>query len=249
MPTLHRIEETPDNPYRLGRHIELDPRSLLYATAETPHPIKPLEWLAPIPTLDQGQLGSCVGNAATRHLAALLGVSGIAEAALAGKTLSATDARQDEQFAVEVYHESTVADGYPGTYPPTDTGSSGLGACRALKKAGLIHSYHWATTLRAWATLMQKGGTIIGVPWYEAWFSPSNDGFVDNGNWQDSGIAGGHEVYVEAIEAWDDQDPSKAIFRVHNSWGDGWGDHGCFRMRGSTYNVIRPQTDIKQFVR
>ena len=232
----------------LGRHLELDARSLSYAVDEATI-IKPAEWLAPIPTLDQGNLGSCTGNAGTRHLAALYGAADLAQIVLAGKTLSADDAIADEAFAVEVYHGATIKDGFKGTYPPDDTGSSGLGVCKALKSAKLISSYRWALSARAWATLLQSGGTIIGTPWFNSWFHPTADGFVDTGDWERSGVAGGHELYVEALEAWDDRDPDKCIVRFHNSWGDSWGDHGCGRMRLSTYQTLKSQIDVKQFVR
>ena len=65
---LERLVEKAGNPYRLGRHIELDERSLGYRLQQSPT-IKPAEHISPIPILDQGNLGSCVGNAATRHLA------------------------------------------------------------------------------------------------------------------------------------------------------------------------------------
>jgi hypothetical protein len=243
---LHRFDENVHDGMRLGRHAELDARSLQFTVQEAKI-IKPAEWLPAIPTLDQGNLGSCVGNAGTYALSAL-DRANLAAVTLAGKSLSPTDAALNEQFAVELYHESTINDGYPGTYPPDDTGSSGLGACKSLAKAKLIARYTWATSLRQLATLLQTRGVIMGWPWYESWFQPDNHGFVDHGNWQASGVAGGHELYFEALEAWDDNDLSKVVFRFHNSWNDSWGDHGCGRITGATYNTLRTQVDAKQYV-
>jgi hypothetical protein len=244
-----RFEEKPGNLYRLGRHMELDSESLPFAVQATRQPIKPVDWPAPLPILNQGQTGSCTGNAGTRHLAALYGAADLGKISLDGRALNGTDAGTDEQFALALYHEATVKDGFPGIYPPNDTGSSGLAVCKALKAAKQITAYHWATSLRAWATLMQTSGTIIGMPWYESFFSPDAQGFIDSGNWEASGVAGGHEIYVVAIEAWDDNDPSKVVFRLDNSWNTSWGDHGSFRMRGSTYVRLKGQIDIKQFRR
>jgi len=244
---LERLVEKAGNPYRLGRHIELDPRSLGYRLQQSPS-IKPAEHLSPIPILDQGNLGSCVGNAATRHLAAIYGpdMSGIL---LHGRTLT-LDPDTDERFAVELYHAATVKDGFPGVYPPNDTGSSGLGAMRALKEAHLISAYHWATSLRGFASMLQRGSCIIGMPWYEAFFNPDTHGFIDaDTHWAGSGLAGGHEVYVAALEAWDDRDSRKVVFRLDNSWGTSWGAHGSFRMHGSTYIMLRHQIDLKQATR
>ena len=39
------------------------------------------------------------------------------------------DATAGEQFAVALYSDATKVDAYPGTYPPDDTGSSGLAIC------------------------------------------------------------------------------------------------------------------------
>lgn len=246
----HRYIEhiRPDRP-RLGRHLELDGRSLAYLTEGDPAmasvQIRPTEWLCPLPVLDQGHIGSCTGHAGVEALAALYASTG-RSLMLDGRTLG-DDPVQDELFALDVYHLATVADGFQGTYPPDDSGSSGLGVCRALKKAGLIGRYTWATSLHAIGLAFQRGGQIIGMPWLEAMFQPAADGFIDHDpHWSDSGVAGGHELYLEALEAWDDRDPARVIIRFRQSWGASWGDHGSGRMRGSTYLALRQQIDVKQ---
>lgn len=247
----HRYDEKADKQFPLGRHIELDARSLAYTVEGTPEfpykPIAPAEWMSGITTLNQGHLGSCTGNAGTYHLASALGANNLGKAVLAGKTLTNYDAAKNEEFAVELYHEASVADGFPGDYPPDDTGSSGLAICKVLKKAGLIKGYQWVTTVRGVAAALQTGGVIIGTPWYEAWFTPDSKGFVDNGAWTTSPIAGGHEIYIEALESYDSRDPRKSVIRFRNSWGDGWGDHGAGRMTLSTYNALKQQIDVKQY--
>lgn len=238
---------------RLGRHLELDARSLAYLAESEPElakvQITPREWVCPLPILDQGQLGSCVGNAGTEALAALYAPAHVPEV-WDGAILNYDDAVRAESFAVELYHEATVMDGFKGTYPPDDTGSSGLGACRALKKAGLISRYTWATNLHAIGLAFQRGGVLIGMPWLNAFYNPDAHGFIDSDpNWQNSGVAGGHELYAEALETWDDTDPSKVVIRLRNHWRASWGDHGYGRMRGSTYMALRQQVDVKQLVR
>ncbi len=252
----HRFEENiREGVPRLGRHLVLDARSLAYtiedkiAQWDWAVPIKPAEHLPAIGVIDQGRLGSCTGNAGTYAVSALYGATGLASVHLDGQSLSPADAARDERFAVALYHEATLDDGFPGTYPPDDTGSSGLGVCRALKAAGLIDRYTWAVGLHGLATLLQRGGVMIGTPWYNAFFQPDAHGFIDSDpHWQNSGIAGGHEVFVEALEAWDAMDPSKSVVRFVNSWGV-WGDHGRGRMRLSTYVALRQQIDCKQLGR
>jgi hypothetical protein len=249
---LHRFEEVVHEGQRLGRHLALDARSLAYAIERELEvlagvSIRPADHHSPLPVLDQGNLGSCTGNAGTYATAALVGAAGLNRLQLHNLALSG-NAVLDEKWAVELYSDATVDDGFPGTYPPDDTGSSGLGVARALKAAGLIGRYVWATSLQGFATLLQRGGVLMGTPWLEAWFEPDADGFVDSDpGWVNTPVAGGHEVYVEALESWDDRDPHASVIRFRNSWGDEWGDHGSGRMRLSTYVLLKSQgIDLKQ---
>lgn len=249
---LHRFDEAVREGARLGRHLELDARSLAYAVEReleallrSPH-IRPVEHLPTIGILDQGNLGSCTGNAGAYALSSLVGSERLSQVRLDGLGLSSDDATANERFAVALYHEATVEDGFPGTYPPDDSGSSGIGVCRALKRAELIGRYRWATTARGFAAMLQDGGVMLGLPWYSAFFDPSPAGFIDADlRWMQSGIAGGHEVFCEAIEAWDNRDLNRCILRFSNSWSRGWGASGRGRLRMSTYEAIKQQCDVK----
>ena len=252
---LHKFEEAVREGMRLGRHLALDARSLAYTVEQeladlAGVSIRPADHHSPLPVLDQGNLGSCTGNAGTYAIAALAGAANLAKLKLPGLSRGlGGDPLADEDWAVELYHEASVDDGFPGSYPPDDTGSSGLGVCRALKGAGLVGRYTWATSLHGFGVLLQRGGVLMGTPWFEAWFDPDADGFVDSDpSWSRSGVAGGHEIYIEALESWDDRDPSKSVIRFRNSWGSAWSDHGSGRMRLSTYVLLKSQgIDLKQF--
>src|SRR3954447_21394317 len=80
-------------------------RALSYAV-----PVQPKSWKRARIPLDQGQLGSCTGNACEMACYEMPGHS-----AKVTKT---------EAQAVALYRRATVLDGFPGTYPPEDTGSS-----------------------------------------------------------------------------------------------------------------------------
>ena len=235
-----KFEELAGNAYRLGRNAWFDAQSLAYmvendvASMVTP---KSKSWTRRVPILDQGQLGSCTGNAGT----GTAGTDPYYDAIKAA--FAAAIGKFDEPAAVNLYHLATIADGYPGTYPPDDTGSSGLAVCKVLKAKGVIGGYRWARSPHGLAALLQAGPVMWGAPWYEGWFNPDRNGFVDQGNWGQ--VAGGHEFENFEIEV-NTQDFYKSVLTFDNSWGTSWGDAGRFRMYLSSYERISG-IDLKQF--
>jgi hypothetical protein len=264
------IRKYPMHP-RLGRHQVLDSRSLDhaidYGIDATATKLCTVDHEPPCPVLDQENLhaqgisvraifpdtqglddadalGSCVGNATVAHLTERVGMPRI--------KLTPDSPAAGEVLAIERYHRATEYDSdLADEYPNIDCGSSGLGSARACKTDGLISSYRHATTARGLLTLAQDGTVLIGMPWYQAMFDPDPHGFVDTGRWVYSGVAGGHEVCLTAVEklvlVGTEPDPANTVLRFRNSWGAGWGDHGSFRMRLSTYILLRRQIDVIQF--
>ena len=149
---------------------------------------KSRHWERVLSVLDQGQLGSCTGNAGT----GALGTQPFYDAVGSSVLLDPNDEAAAEQFAVQLYSDATVVDGYPGNYPPEDTGSSGLAICKVLKSRGTINGYRRACGSRAPAScwLLQNGPVLQGMPWYNAFFTPDPQGFIDTDpNWPSSGVA------------------------------------------------------------
>lgn len=217
----------PGGPYRLGRHVEHDPRSLAYAHGVLPKSaIKSVEWTRRIPILDQGNLGSCTGNAGT----GLLGTDSAGRTASTKVTITPAGAAAshgvfvagtydlDEAFAVWLYKLATILDGVSGTYPPDDTGSTGIGVAKALKALGLAGSYTHAFSIAALNSAVQYGGVLIGIVWPQSAFDTANDGriLVD----KTSPIAGGHELELCKYDA------AAGEYWVPNSWNTTWGDKG-----------------------
>jgi hypothetical protein len=85
------------------------------------------------------------------------------------------------------------------------------------------------------------------MPWYEAFFQPDKNGFIDsNLNWSTSGLAGGHEIEAVAVDL-DMKDLGNSVITYCNSWTESWGDAGRFRMRLRTYDLLH-SVDLKQLV-
>ena len=128
----------------------------------------------------------------------------------------------DEALCVDVYGQATRLDDYEGEYPPTDTGSSGLGVAKALSARGLISGYTHAFSLDDALRALSIAPVIIGINWYNNFFTPTKSGVISVG--KNDEVAGGHEVLLDEI------DTSKNLVGGTNSWGESWGVGGRFYM-------------------
>jgi hypothetical protein len=205
---------TPADP-RLGRHVQHDPRSLRYAVGVLPKTaFRSVDWTRRAPIFDQGSVGSCTGNAA----AGLVGTDCLARTGLTSVEVSGNVLPVNEALAVHLYGLATQLDEWPGAYPPDDTGSSGLGAAKALVQLGLATSYQHAFSIDALKSALQSGPVMVGTVWLESMFDAGSNGVltVDRG----SRVVGGHEYVISAYDA------SHRAYRIDNSWGESWGVRG-----------------------
>lgn len=211
---------------RLGRHIEHDVRSLAHAVdvglMELAAPIETVHWPRYSPILDQGDLGSCTGNALTGWLGCAPYCRDEAEAA-----------RFDESVAVQIYETATRLDSFPGSYPPDDTGSTGLAVCKAAKRLGYIGRYGWALTTAGMLRALRLSPVIVGIAWYDSFDHPGPDGLVTLPG--SARVRGGHEVLVRGY------DHEAGILELDNSWGTGWGVNGSFKMPLSVWQTLQAQ--------
>lgn len=207
--TIHAaVLEQRGGPYRLGRHVIQDSRSIDWdARAVTrPRPLKTTihEFLAD--PWDQGNIGSCTANA-------MLGC-------LMSKPLHQEGWAFTEDDAVEFYREETRLDDtdIPGQYEPDDTGSSGLWSAKVAKARGYIwqyrHAFHFSTVLHA---LMDQP-VSFGTSWYDSMYEPDTEHRIRVDF--SSRLDGGHQVCLAGL------DVEREAVLVRNSWGTGWGDGG-----------------------
>jgi Papain family cysteine protease len=243
----HRFDEVEHEGMRLGRNLWLDGRSLRHmienSAAEMGHTLASTHWSRVLPILDQGKLGSCTGNAGT----GALGTEPFYTTTGVNVLPPTTDELACEGFAVKLYEDATVVDGYPGEYPPDDTGSSGLAICKVLRTRNTISGYRFARSAHGFLQLLQRGPVLQGMPWYDAFFTPDSSAFIDSDpSWQSSRLAGGHEVEAVGVDI-DSKDVFDSVITYANSWSTGWGDAGYFRMRLRTYEQLE-SVDLKQYV-
>ncbi len=242
-----------------------------------------VDWESPIPVLDQEDLfaqgidtatlikgaqrvdalGSCVANASAAHLGQVMQAAGEppVNATVMGRELSDVSPVVSERWAICFYHLITDETGDPAQeWPPDDCGSNGYYAGTELETLGYIHSFLSPSSVLALVSVMQTASAMVGGPWFNSWMEPDALGFIDgNGSTEaiqaaiDSGVAGGHERQVAAIEHLVvDQaghiDWQRSVVRERNSWSTAWADHGSHYVHLSTYMALGAQNDYKQFV-
>lgn len=200
---------------RLGRHVKHDPRSLRYQVpAGALGDLKSIRHKRYVPVLDQGDLGSCTGNAAL----GAVGTGAVFEALSAALQPSTSDATADEKEAVQLYSAATQLDDYDGSYPPDDTGSDGLSVAKACQQAGLISGYQHATSLEAALTALAAQAVITGVNWYDSFDQPADNGLITIT--KRASVRGGHEFELEQL------DVENRLVWFTNSWTEQWGVDG-----------------------
>lgn len=243
---MSRVIERERLPYhpRLGRSVNHDSESRRYAIPERDVPIKSVQHRRSVPIFDQGDLGSCTGNAG-------VGCTGTGSFYGTLNSLALTYA-WDESGAVGLYGRATAIDSYAGTYPPDDTGSDGLSVAKALKEAGEISGYLWAFTPDAARQALMSTPLITGISWYEGMFNSDPSGQVT----VSGPLAGGHEIVIVGYVPRGTTPSNDDRVWFDNSWGTGWGvsrpgqpTAGSFWMAWGAYaELLADNGDVTQFV-
>jgi hypothetical protein len=231
-------ERIPSTDPRLRRHIHHDSESWRYPFPTAGLSIQSVTHTRLIPVLDQGQVGSCTGNAGIGCLGTDPYYASLREDV--GKQLGAGTTGVyplDEAGAVRLYSDAEVIDG-DGPYPPNDNGSSGLSIARVLKAAGEIAGYTHTFTPDDALKALTVTPFITGVSWYEGMFTPDDDGRVH----PTGRLAGGHEFVADQLDA----ELGRVWFT--NSWGTSWGLGGRFYLTFGDYgDLLADQGDVTIF--
>ena len=168
------------------------------------------------PIFDQGQLGSCTGNAAAGWLA----TDNALRAGLATYPQGSARHAIDEDYAVALYSQATMLDPYDGTYPPEDTGSDGLSVTKVLQQNSFVDSYQHCFDVPTVLAALQFGPVLVGTAWHEDMFQPDDRGLVK----PTGAVVGGHEYLLCEYDA----TAGEVVFA--KSWGTSWGYYGYGRM-------------------
>lgn len=201
--------QIPSDDPRLRRHVHHDDRSRDYAFPTAGLDIVSAVHTRHIPILDQGQVGSCTGNAGIGALGTDPVNAGIVWPD------GSTPFDLDETGALTLYSAAEVIDG-DGPYPPNDNGSSGLSIAQVIKSYGIIagytHTFSRDDALRALALTP----IMLGVGWHQNMYDPDPDGRLNIGG----PVVGGHEILCREIDA------VNGRVWIDNSWGTSWGVNG-----------------------
>jgi hypothetical protein len=203
-----RIEQQDE---RLGRHVVHDPASRRFAfTAEAP-PKRDITLRVYNPRpLPSQTIGCCTG------------VDQAVKCNTAGNRVKGVVLDMDD--AVQIYSRATGLDPWPGEWPPTDTGSSALAACKAAQSLGLVDRYEWIFNGVDGVLAALAAGKPVGVGswWYASMFSTD----PATGLVQVTGRkAGGHEWTVIGYRKKYD------AFVGQCWWGQDFGKNGRFLIR------------------
>lgn len=199
---IQRVAHLPEKPVtgkRLGRHVRHDPRSRNFAV--TPQPLDTLKSVRHhrhVPVFDQGQVGSCTGNACAGAL-----------------STAPFRHRFSEHTAVEIYSAAETIDG-DGPYPPNDNGSSGLSVAQVALNKKWISRYDHCFNLPAVLTALQTGPVLLGVSWLSGFDNPSKTGQMK----VTGSVRGGHEICADEIDV-----ENQRVW-ITNSWSSAWGISG-----------------------
>lgn len=227
-------ERLPFHPL-LGRNVLFDSRSKLFAVQpDDDQPVVSIRHQQFIGILDQGQTGSCTGNASD---------SCAYHSPFFAQGQGNWSYTPDEAGARRWYHDNTVNDDYQGTWnvdgSGDDTGSDGLTSSKMAVKAGIASGYQAALDLDSSLKQLMKVPGITGIPWYQSMFDAPSSGLLTVD--VKSGLAGGHELVVDEVVTADapGNGTGRLLVGGDNSWNESWGAKGRWYLTADDWWTLR----------
>lgn len=214
-----KIEQTPFNDHRLGRVIVHDPKSwdhqeklpmLTTPLVSVQHrrydPIpEPNQQVGCCTMVSECMLGNTVGNRVT------------------GKVLNMDD-------ALRGYSIATGIDPFPYSWPPHDTGSSGLAAAKAAVQMGIAVEYVWYFTLEQILQGLQKHPISFGGYWYGDMFGATYTKPIVRPT---GSLEGGHQWVLSGYDA------KEKLIAGECWWGKSFGRNGRFYIAVEDFRTLQ----------
>lgn len=204
-PVLNPIPNIMDKGF--GRVPAIDFRDRKYAISlpGIPADVRGHRYWHAGPVLDQGNTSQCVAFAGE----GLLVAGPVKNKMLQDPNALYNMCRQNDEWPGEDYD-----------------GTSVRGLMKVLKDAGLVSIYNWASDVPTTVAQVFKNGPVVfGTDFYQGMMSTHANGFVK----ADGLMVGGHAYLCIGVNTEKlCPDGSRGAFRIQNSWGTDWGQHGRF---------------------
>lgn len=200
--------------YQFGRRFSKDDRDKqfhLLRRLAPPGEVLPVKklWKINSTALDQGKTGTCVAHAWCNFLRC------------------EPDQTEEgiDQLRWEIYDRAILLDEFTDNDHDTDRqmGTTIRAGAKAVTELGRLKSYLWAFELQpALEWVLTQGPIVLGTRWYSSMMRPNKEGIIKIKRF--SRVEGGH-AYL-----WRGADTRRGLADCCNSWGDGWGDSGDFKL-------------------
>lgn len=207
-----------------------------------------------VPVFDQGDLGSCTGNAALGCLGTGPFWESLSASSREHGPLGPTGRISWSTAGAEaIYSAATTIDPFPGDWPPEDTGSDGLSVAKVLTAAGWISGYRHAFSLGDLLAGLMATPCIVGTEWTTGMNDPSHRGVIN----PTGSTEGGHEYICDELVLSGDLfgppgspwQATEDLLGFTNSWGEGWADRGRHYMTTRHFGeLLGRQGDATFFV-
>ena len=172
-------------------------------------------WKLPVPNLDQGREGACVGAGFTHELLSR-------PVPIAG--LDMTFARERVYWPTQ-QRDPWEGGEYPGAQPVYG-GTSVLDGAKTIVDLGYATGYRWTFSMDDLILAVGFGGPVVmGLDWFEGMFEPDEDGFI----WPTGQWVGGHCILNNRVMIGRHaRYKGRQFFELPNSWGPDWGPIGGY---------------------